>query len=340
MKKRSLIKSLKGIVGIILIAAMACGLSYGTFKLIQNNQSKELREAFFKASPDEVDTLLAISDSEELLFDKEAYNIFENACLGNSNNNLLATGFYTKKGNTVCTSGSSSTALVDGKELKISDNPSSYLNIINNNVFYRNDTDRKIYRYSLEDGKTECAVSTNCGETIVSVKGIYYVDYSTKKLNYLAFDENEPKQLFDECISSFAVVGNAAFVLTDDNTFGLVKENGSFTLISTEVDCFFFNGSAYIQKGTKIYRIDSFTQSECAVENTSGKLIYADSDYFYIADSNSVTKVLDDGTTEEIYSHAENEIVKSLIEAASTYEVRLYTEKDSILNEKKTSLKK
>ena len=340
MKKWSLSKALKRIVVAILILVVACGLSFGTFKLFQNYQSKELRETFFRASPDEADVLFSISDSEDLIFDKEAYNIYEVACLGNSNRNLLATGFYAKKGNTVCASGSNTTALVDDKELKISDNPSSYINIINNNVFYRDDTDRKIYRYSLENGKTECFVNAACGETVVCVKGVYYVDYKDKKLNFLAFDESESKQLYDNRISSFAVVGNGIFILTDDNVFGFLKEGDSFIQITTEVERFFFDSSAYIQKGTKIYRIDSFTQSECMMEKTSGVLLFADRGCLYIAENDSVTKVLDNGTTEKIYSLKENEIVKSLIETDTTYEVSLFTSKNGMLTEKKESIKK
>ena len=212
--------------------------------------------------------------------------------------------------------------------------------MINESVFYRDDTDRKIYRYFINDGTTECAVNANCGETIVSVKGVYYIDYSTKKLFFLAFSDKEPKLFFSKRISSFAVVGNSAFVLTEDNTFGFLRESGSFTPISTEVDRFFFDGSAHIQKGSNIYRIDSFTQSECVAEDTDGVLIYEGSGYLYIAEKDSITRLLDNGDTEKICSLEENEIVKTMIETGSAYEIRLFVEKDGLLKEKNLLLEK
>ena len=337
---RSFFKSIMGIAGVILLAAAACGLSLGTYTLYQNHQNEETRNAFFQASPDEADILLSISNHEDLLFDMEAYKKFETSCLGNTNSNLLASGIYAKKGNIVCTSGDGTTVTIDGQEKKISDHPSSYLNVINESVFYRDDTDRKIYRYFINDGTTECAVNANCGETIVSVKGVYYIDYSTKKLFFLAFSDKEPKLFFSKRISSFAVVGNSAFVLTEDNTFGFLRESGSFTPISTEVDRFFFDGSAHIQKGSNIYRIDSFTQSECVAEDTDGVLIYEGSGYLYIAEKDSITRLLDNGDTEKICSLEENEIVKTMIETGSAYEIRLFVEKDGLLKEKNLLLEK
>ena len=138
-----------GIAGVILLAAAACGLSLGTYTLYQNHQNEETRNAFFQASPDEADILLSISNHEDLLFDREAYKKFETSCLGNTNSNLLASGIYAKKGNIVCTSGDGTTVTIDGQEKKISDHPSSYLNVINESVFYRDDTDRK-YKFMLK----------------------------------------------------------------------------------------------------------------------------------------------------------------------------------------------
>ena len=76
------------------------------------------------------------------------------------------------------------------------------------------------------------------------------------------------------------------------------------------------------------------------MEKTSGVLLFADRGCLYIAENDSVTKVLDNGTTEKIYSLKENEIVKSLIETDTTYEVSLFTSKNGMLTEKKESIKK
>jgi len=329
----------KYVLILVIVIAAAAGLSYFTYTQYQAYQHNSFIEKYYHASLDEVDTLFAISDSEELMFDTEAYKSFENACLGNANNNLLAMGFYAKIGGIECHSGETTVAVVDEKELTISDHSSSYINIINNCVYYRNDSDRKIYRYSLDDNESECVVDANCGETVITAKGIYYIDYATKKLYYLAFSGDELNQVYDNRIISFAVVGECCFVLNEDKTFGISKSNKDFTEIDSDVDAFFFDGNIYIQKGSKVYRLNSFTDSDCVIDNTEGFLIYENAGYLYISDIEKIYQipVNREGESQEIYSLKENEIVKAIIDTGSSCEIKIFTEKDGILYEKTVS---
>ena len=329
----------KFVLILVIVIAAAAGLSYFTYTQYQAYQHNSFIEKYYQASPDETDTLFAISDSEELMFDKEAYMSFENACLGNTNNNQLAMGFYAKRVSIECHSGETTVAVVDKKELTISEHSSSYINIINNYVYYRNDSDRKIYRYSLDDNESECVVDANCGETVVTAKGIYYIDYATKKLYYLAFSGDELNQVYDNRIISFAVVGECCFVLNEDKTVGISKSNKDFTEIDSDVDAFFFDGNIYIQKGSKVYRLNSFTDSDCVIDNTEGFLIYENAGYLYISDNEKIYQipVNREGESQEIYSLKENEIVKAIIDTGSSCEIKIFTEKDGILYEKTVS---
>ena len=49
-------------------------------------------------------SLFDISDNDVLLFDVNARNAFEAACLGNKNSSLLSFGDYCEKGNIICKS--------------------------------------------------------------------------------------------------------------------------------------------------------------------------------------------------------------------------------------------
>ena len=329
----------KLILILVIVIAVATGLSYFTYTQYQTYQHNSFIEKYYQASPDEIDTLFTISDSEDLMFDTEAYKSFENACLGNTNNNLLAMGFYAKRGTIECHSSETTVAVVDEKEITITDHPSSYINIINNYIYYRDDSDRKIYRNSLDDNESECIVDANCGEIVVTAKGIYYIDFATKKLNYLAFSNDEPNQVYDNRIISFAVIGECCFVLNEDKSFGFLKLNKDYTEIDSDVDTFFFDGSIYIQKGSKVYRLNSFTDSDCVIDNIEGFLIYESAGYLYISDNEKITRipVNGEGEPQEIYSLKENEIVKSIIETSSSCEIKIFTEKDGILYEKPVS---
>lgn len=329
----------KFILILIVVIAASVGLSYFTFTQYQAYQHNSFIERYYQASPDETDTLFTISDSEELMFDTEAYKSFENACLGNTNNNLIAMGFYAKKGSIECHSDKATIAVVDEKEVTITNHLSSYINIINNCIYYRDDSDRRIYRNSLDDNQSECVVDANCGETVVTAKGIYYIDFATKKLNYLTFTNDKPNQIYDTRIISFAVVGECCFVLNEDKSFGILKSNKEFTEIDSDVDAFLFDGNTFIQKGSKVFRLNSFSDSDCVIDNTEGSLIYENAGYLYISDNEKITRipVSGEGEPQEIYSLKENEIVKSIIDTGSSYEIKIFTEKDGILYEKTVS---
>lgn len=330
---------LKFVVVLIIALVAAVGLSYFTYTYYQSYQRESVKDKFYNASPDESDTMFTISDSEELMFDTEAYKTFEAACLGNTNNDLIAGGSYVQKGTISCYSEEKTIATVDGKEIVVSDHSSSYINIMDSNIFYRDDTDRKVYKYSLDDQKTECVIDANCGETAVTVRGIYYIDYATKTLNYSSFADSEQKQLYEERIDSFAVIGESAFVLNDDKVFGLLKSDGAFMEIDTDIDRFFFDGSVYIQKGSNIYILDSFTNAEHVVEDIDGYLIYESDGYLYTINNKRLRQIpVTGGEGKEIYTLKEKEIIKEISITGDTFEITLFTEKDGIYHRKTISI--
>ena len=329
-------KPIKFVLILIVTIVAAIGLSSLTYMLYQPFYRNTVKEKYYQLPPNETEALFAISDSEDLMFDTKAYKLFEDSCLGNSNNNLIAAGCYAIKDNIECWSDETTVATIDGKEITIAEHPSSYINIIDNCVYYRDDSDRKVYRNLLDDSRSECVVDANCGETVVTVNGIYYIDFATKKLNYLAFSEKEPTLVYNNRIISFAVIGDSVFTLTENKVFGLLNANGDYTEIDSQVDKFFFDGNAYIQKGSKIYRISSFVSSEGVIDNTEGTLINMSNGYLFLADNDIVTRISTDveGEPQQIYSLKKDEILKTIIGTGGSYEIKLYTEKDGLRYEK------
>ena len=256
---------------------------------------------------------------------------FENNCIGNTNNNLLTFGTYAQRKNIVCESDDNTSIIINDEEKVISNDSSSYINIINNEVFFRNDSDRKIYCYSLKDSDVKCLVDANCGEMIVSKRGIYYIDYSTQLLNYYSFQTNTTEKVIDQKIKSFAVGGESLFVQTYNKNLELVNLDGSTIHIIGEVDRFFYDGTIYVQKGGVIYRISSLTSAERVFEEKkNARLIYVEDDYVFLLYNNKIQRVNIDGTDgTDIDEFENNEVFKYMYSTESGCEITYSQKNDS-----------
>ena len=219
---KSTIKSkIKFAAKIIIACFFAFMISGFVWLAVDKVESTEEKEAYYQLSSDNIEALFEISNNPTLMFDVKAYNKFENDCLGNDNSILLSFGNYCEKDGLLCKSTKKTILTVDEKDVVISDSSSSYINIINDDIYYRNDSTRKIYKYSISNNTTQCIVNAPCGQMIVSKKGISYINLSTSILNYISFDTTEPIPVLNEEISSFAVIGDSYYCLKKNKEFGI-----------------------------------------------------------------------------------------------------------------------
>ena len=326
--KLKIISRLKFIGKILLAIFCALLISGFVWLIVDKIESTATKEAYYMLSSDDIEALFEISDSPTLMFDNKAYNKFEVACLGNDNSILLSFGNYCEQDGLLCKSNEKTVLIVDEKEIVISDFPSSYINIIDDNVYYRNDSTREIYKYSISKNENECIVKVPCGEMIVSKNGIAYIDLSTSGLNYISLDTMETTPVFGEAVSSFAIIGNAYYCLKATKDFGIIKEDGQFKCIATDVDRFFCDGNIVIQKGSNIYVINGTSVSECQFD-IEGMVVGIFGDKVYINEDQSINAYcISTASFEESIVELENdEVFKAFYILKDSFELITYKDK-------------
>ena len=320
------------IVFLTITCVLAIITAIGSYHIYYYTHISEIKKQLYNADKNDVDMLFSISENTDFLFDKEIYMKFENNCIGNTNNNLLSFGNYARKKNIVCKSSDKTYLITNDNEKIILENSSSYINIMENEIFFRNDSDRKIYKYSLKDNITKCEIDANCGEMVVTKRGIYYIDYSTELLNYYSFQTNGTKYVIDSKVLSFAVAGESLFVLTNDKKLELITSNNFIKHITEGVDKFFYNGNIYIQKNSSIYRIDSLTSAEQVFDKINkGRLIYASENFVFLLDNNKIKRfnIFDMNNEEQIYTLKNTDVFKCMYETEKGYEVVFYSKNNS-----------
>ena len=273
-----------------------------------------------------------ISDSLITIYDQDTYKIFENACLGNSNSNLLSYGCYYAKDNIICKSTSNTELIIDGKTLIINETPSSYINIINNNVYYRDDKNRFLKKYNIDTSETEIVIDKPVGQAVVSTKGVSYIDYQTLCLNFLSFEDGTSKEISPLKISAFSIIGNIYLSLCENKELGFLEQNGDFRKIESDVDRFYYNGQIAIQKNNNIYLIDKSEKAFAEKRNVDGLLLGLHDNKMYFSHDNSIICCdieepnISDNT---IYKCNTNEIIKSIYVTDNTVEIQCYNNTDS-----------
>lgn len=317
---------------IILVIIAALLLSVFVYQFIEKNEAENKTEVYYQLSDKDIEALFEISNNRNLMFDKKSYNIFNDKCLGNNSSTLLSFGCYCEKDGMVCISKDKTVLTVGDEEIVISDSPSSYINIIDDNIYYREDSTRKLYKYSISNNTSMCIVDSPCGEVVVSKKGISYIELASSTLKHIAFATKETIQVIPEQVKSFVVIGNSYYCLKGDKTFGIISPNGEFDLITTDVDRFFCNGKIAIQKGSNIYVLSDANNLETQFTGLKGVLVGFSDDAIYIYENQHVnsyktsTNVLD----KTIVTLKPSEILKSFYITDDTYEIITYSEDSSL----------
>ena len=329
--KSKIISKLK-ITGKILLAVFCALLISGFVWLaVDKIESTAEKEAYYSLSSDNVEALFEISNSPTLMFDSKAYNKFEDDCLGNDNSILISFGNYYEKDGLLCKANKNTVLIIEGKEIVISDFPSSYINIINDNVYYRNDSTREIYKYSISKNENECIVKVPCGEMIVSKKGIAYIDLSTSVLNYISFETMETTPVLIDAVRAFAIIGNSYYCLNTNKDFGIIKEDGQFKCIATDVDRFFCDGNIVIQKGSSIYVINGTSVSECQLD-IEGVVVGIHDDKVYVNEEQSINvyNISTASFEESIVELEADEVFKAFYILKDSFEIITYKDDKSL----------
>lgn len=321
------------IISAVLVALFAAA---ATCLIVQNNKQNTAQKAYCDLADSDIDALYANADNSQLMYDNSAVKKFETSCLGNENSNLLSYGNYCSRNGLVCKSDSTTTLEANGNKITILDSPASYINILDYNVYYRNDSDKKYYKYDIRNGSVECVVNTECSQVTVGRKGIIFIDYNTSLLNFLD-GNNKVKVISDIPVKSFAVFGNSYLCLTNDKTLGWIFSDGSFDIVDKNVDRFIYDGYLVVQKGSNIYTRDDFVGLNITLENAQGILVGAKDGYVYLAENDCVARYKNN-EREVITSLKKNEVVKAFYVLDETYEIVTYNQSNGLYEVSYTSI--
>lgn len=340
--KNRIKKILKVTLVMIIVLIVGTVFEAITYSVLDNNRSEKILKQYYALTNDKTDYLFEISDKTCLMFDSKAYEKFEDNCLGNKNSILLSYGKYCETEDIIVSSKTKTIMRNNERDTTVSEHSTSYINIIDDSIYYRNDITRELCKYSIEDKKTEIIMETQCGEIIASKKGVSYIDLNSQTLNYLSFDNNEILEIAPFKVKSFAVIGNKYYCLKDNNELGVLTKSGDFNLIATDVDRFYLDCNIAFQKGNNIYIYNGEATIKSKIVVKSGILVGLSENEIFVNENNKInsynieTKNID----KEIISIEETEILKSFYVTNNSYEIITCKDSVSPIEEKQITINK
>jgi hypothetical protein len=320
MENKSTKKSVIIVFVIILVAIVSSVVTFGVLRY-RNAYNEKI--AYYGIDTSDTDELYELSNSNDLIYDTKANRIFESNCLGNYNTNLLSYGCIYSDGEIKIVSTDNIVLEQNGQKIKISGTPGSYINRIGDSVYYRNDEDRKVYHYSIKSQETHCLIEKQCGEVIVSTKGIAFINYESEFLSYYSFEAKDIKCLSEEKLIEFATVGNKYFCLAKNGNLFLLDEAGKSSLVEKDVDKFYYAGNIVIQKKDNIFVLNNSILNKLSSKNIKGRLVGCDDKRIYIiADKDISSYDIQDGKfIDTVTTLSDGQVLKSLYIVNDGYEL-------------------
>lgn len=295
-------------------------ITFGIFKYRNTYNDKTI---YYGISPSNKEELYTLSDSNNLIYDVKAVGIFESNCLGNSNTNLLSYGCIYGDDQIKIISTNNIVIEQNGTKTTISKSPGSYINCIGDCVYYRNDEDRKIYQYSINSKETQCLIEKQCGEVIVSTKGIAFIDYESELLSYYSFESKDIKCVSEEKLIEFATVGDKYFCLAKNGNLFLLDANGKSSVIEKDVDKFYYAGSIVIQKKDNVFVLNNSILNRILGEDIKGKLVGCDDKKIYILEAKDIFSynIKDGKFIDTVTTLSDDQVLKSFYIFSDGYEL-------------------
>ena len=243
-----------------------------------------------------------LSSDAELLENKDAYEIFENVALSNTNNNLINYGYYAAKNGYKIYESTDGLPMLqtDHFTKQLVDYQISYINITNDYIYFRNNNDRKIYKCDLNGENIQKVFDIKVGQFVISDNVLYYINFeNNSKLYSYNISSNTNEQVIDDTVISFAKVGNEFIYLDYDSNVKKFNDIG-ISYIQSNVEKFYYNGSIIAQNNGKIVAFSARGTSPKLLISENAELLGADKDNIYYAVDADVYKYDESGTSTKI----------------------------------------
>lgn len=228
------------IVVILTIAIVCGGVYYNHLK------EEEIYLSFINTSEDAPFQGSLV----DLLGYKDTFEIWNERDTSNDVNVLLSGGKCLLRDEIVIhpSEDGSGISIASGEEFFNIIAPASYFNLHGNDLYYRDDSSRDIYRFDTENKQTSCFYSGNVGAIFATADRLYFTDYDAGgSLMSIDFDGSNKVLVLEHPISSFVICGDTVICL--DNMQNLLKMSLSDSQpekIADHVERFFINGDLIV----------------------------------------------------------------------------------------------
>lgn len=268
--------------------------------------------------------------SEDVFRNDQAFVLWSETALHNDLNCLMSGGnFYAKNGIIILPNDNfTGMEIIQGENIKtFSNGICSYINVVDDMLYYRKDDERSIFRCSMQENSEELVYAGNVGEVFVYGDYLYFIDLENERkvMQVLLEDSEIINCIIDEPVEQFMIYSNQCLYLTKANRI-YQKEIAADSVasnISGTYTSFFFNGNIIAQSGDRILSFD--------ICGGNTKVVYENKDIkFRLAGAAASCCYIQEGTTIKKISTGDDGKIISCQEECGDYATSLLEMADSL----------
>lgn len=273
---------------------------------------------------------------EDVFHNDQAFALWSETALHNDLSCLMSGGNFYEKNGIIIRPNDNFTGMeiIQGENVKtFSNGICSYINVVDDMLYYRKDDERSIFRCSMQENSEELVYAGNVGEVFVYGDYLYFIDLENERkvMQVLLEDPEAINCIIDEPVEQFMIYSNQCLYLTKTNRI-YQKEIASDSVVSNisgTYTSFFFNGNIIAQSSDRILSFDIGGRNAKVVyedKDTKFRLAGAATNCCYIQEGTIIKKVStgDDGKIMSCQEECGN-FVTSLLETADSLWALDYT---------------
>lgn len=210
---------------IVLLSILVFVFVFFSIRFIGKKHLEDTYQSYRSSYRNDMDLFGELSKNLDLLQYDDSHLFFEKTYLGNLNSYLLSYGKILELENPNLRFMSKDNKLIslteDQKEKIIIEEPVSYINAIQEQdmLFFRKDSDRRIYISRLDGTDQEIFIEDRTGESLLYKNKLYYINYSDGgKLYFKNLKGHKAEKVIDDKLLSFGVLGDKIVFLTDEHS--------------------------------------------------------------------------------------------------------------------------
>lgn len=225
---------------------------------------------------------------------QDTFSIWNERDIGNDVNTLLGGGkTYCRDNITVLPSEIGFVIARQGQQIATVASHISYINVVHDSLFYRDDSTRQAHIFHLSAETDETLLSGNIGQLFVTGERLYYIDHNVNsQLFSVPLNGGESSMVTERPVLSFAVCGRTVIYL-DTQQHLYQKDLGSDTesRLLSHIERFYLNGNIIAESGDTIFQISPDGQKSSLIYKSTTpdlQLVGANQDGIYYQENGAL----------------------------------------------------